>query len=101
MGQNVKLISVKKSTKPGKKWNFTFKHMNNKRTFTRSVGNATRENYTIHHNKTRRSSYLHRHHKNLNTGDPTRPGYISYYVLWGNSKSFEDNLKAYKKRFNL
>jgi len=95
-----KLLSVKKSTKPGKKWDFTFKG-NSKRTFTRSVGNSTRNNYTLHHNKTRRKHYLQRHAKNLNTGDPTRPGYISYYVLWGNSTSFEDNLKAYKKKFNL
>jgi hypothetical protein len=96
-----KLLTVKKSKKPGKKWNFTFKHNKSQRTFTRSVGNSTRNNYTLHHNKTRRKHYLQRHAKNLNTGDPTRPGYISYYVLWGNSTSFEDNLKAYKKKFNL
>lgn len=97
-----KLLTVKKSKKPGKKWNFTFKkNSNNQRTFTRSVGNSTRNNYTLHHNKTRRKHYLQRHAKNLNTGDPTRPGYISYYVLWGKSTSFEDNLKAYKKKFNL
>jgi hypothetical protein len=100
-----KLLTVKKSKKPGKKWNFTFKsdtsQSKSKRTFTRSVGNSTRNNYTLHHNKTRRKHYLQRHKKNLNTGDPTRPGYISYYVLWGNSTSFEDNLKAYKKKFNL
>jgi hypothetical protein len=93
-----KLLSVKKSNKPGKKWNFTFK---NDHTFTRSVGNSTAENYTQHHNKTRRKRYLQRHKKNLNTKDPTRPGYISYYVLWGNSTSFEDNLAKYRKRFHL
>jgi hypothetical protein len=97
-----KLLSVKKSTKPGKKWNFTFKHKkNNSRTFTRSVGNSTRENYTQHHNKERRKRYLTRHKKNLLTKDPTRPGYISYYVLWGSSTSFKDNLTRYKKRFSF
>jgi len=100
MHKSAKLISVKRSKKPGKKWNFTFK-TNSQRTFTRSVGDSTRNNYTLHHDKTRRKHYLQRHKKDLNTGDPTRPGYISYYVLWGKSTSFEENLAAYKKRFNL
>jgi hypothetical protein len=96
-----KLLTVKKSTKPGKKWNFTFKRATSGRTFTTSAGDSSAENYTMHHNKTRRSRYLERHKKNLGTGDPTRAGYISYYVLWGPSKSFEENLRAYKKRFGL
>ena len=97
-----KLISVTESNKPGKKWNFTFKRNPNcKTTFTRSVGDSTREDYTMHHNKTRRARYLQRHEKDLKTGDPTRAGYISYYVLWGNSTSFKANLAAYKKRFSL
>ena len=97
-----KLVSVKKSTKPGKKWNFTFKkNIKSPRTFTRSVGNSTRENYTMHKDKTRRKRYMQRHAKNLNTGDPTRSGYISYHVLWGESTSFKDNLLSYKKRFGL
>ena len=55
----------------------------------------------MHHNKTRRARYLDRHKKDLKTGDPTRAGYISYYVLWGPSTSFKVNLAAYKKRFHL
>lgn len=97
-----KLISVTPSNKPGKKWAFTFKRSpKSTQTFTRHVGNSTRENYTMHKNKTRRKHYLQRHKKDLVTGDPTRPGYISYYVLWGNSTSFDDNLTKYKKRFRL
>jgi len=97
-----KLVSVTESNKPGKKWNFTFKRdPTSKTTFTRSVGDSTREDYTMHHNKTRRARYLQRHEKDLRTGDPTRAGYISYYVLWGNSTSFKANLAAYKKRFGL
>jgi hypothetical protein len=95
-----KLVSVVKSDRPGKKWNFTFKR-NSNRTFTRSVGDSSAEDYTMHHNKTRRNHYLQRHKKDLKTGDPTRAGYISYYVLWGPSTSFKVNLAAYKKRFGL
>lgn len=97
-----KLVSVTKSNKPGKKWDFTFKRTpESKTTFTRSIGDATREDYTMHKNKTRRARYRQRHEKNLSTGDPTRAGYISYYVLWGDSTSFNANLAAYKKRFGL
>ena len=101
MWQNIKLESVKTSTKSGKKWNFTFKNKNTGRKFTTSVGDSSAEDYTMHHNKTRRTHYLNRHEKDLRTGDPTRAGYISYYVLWGPSKSFEENLRLYKKRFGL
>lgn len=101
MPDRAKLFTVKKSKKPGKKWNFTFKRTKSGTKFTRSVGNSTRNNYTIHKNKTRRTHYLQRHKKNLNTHDPTRPGYISYYVLWGKSTDFDENLEAYKRRFKL
>lgn len=97
----VKLKSVKPSNDPSKKWNFTFKNTKSTRTFTRSVGAKGMMNYTQHHNKTRRKSYRQRHKKDLKTGDATRPGFISYYVLWGESTSFRDNLEAYKKRFHF
>lgn len=97
----VKLKSVKPSDDPKKKWNFTFKNSKTGRTFTRSVGAKGMEDYTQHHNKTRRKAYRQRHKKDLNTGDATRPGFISYYVLWGESTSFRDNLAAYKRRFHF
>lgn len=95
-----KLLSVKKSLKPGKKWDFTFTRKN-KKTVTTSAGNSTMQDYTQHHDPIRRKSYLSRHKKDLDTKDPTRAGYISYYVLWGKSTSFKDNLEAYKRRFRL
>jgi hypothetical protein len=99
--QKAKLISVTRSKKPGKKWDFTFTRKNKKSTFTTSAGNSTMKDYTQHHDENRRKRYLTRHKKDLGTKDPTRAGYISYYVLWGNSTSFRDNLEAYKRRFSL
>ena len=100
-----KLISVKKSTRPGKKWDFTFTRKNKltgKETqITTSAGDATAQDYTQHKNATRRKRYLFRHKKDLLTNDPTRAGYISYYVLWGKSTSFKANLEAYKRKFRL
>ena len=94
-----KLVSVTKSAKPGKKWDFVFEK--DGKQFKRSVGDSTMEDYTQHHDTKRRDSYRQRHAKDLQTNDPTRPGYISYYVLWGDSTSFQDNLRAYKRRFGL
>ena len=30
-----------------------------------------------------------------------KKGYLSYYILWGDSKSIRENIKKYKTRFNL
>ena len=45
--------------------------------------------------------YQSSNEKDLITNDPTKAGFLSYYVLWGDSTSFARNLAAYKKRFNL
>ena len=49
----------------------------------------------------KRASYRRRHKKDLRTGDPTRAGFLSYYILWGDSTSVRTNVASYKKRFNL
>jgi hypothetical protein len=59
------------------------------------------EDYTQHHNKARRLLYLKRHAKDLSTGDPTRAGFLSYYILWGPSASLAANVRSYKARFGL
>ena len=59
------------------------------------------DDYTITHNVEQRDRYRDRHRKDLITNDPTRAGFLSYYVLWGDSTSFKKNLSAFKKRFNL
>ena len=30
-----------------------------------------------------------------------KPGYLSFYILWGDSTSRQQNIKAYKKRFSF
>jgi len=57
--------------------------------------------FTLSGNKEKRASYRSRHKKDLRTGDPTRAGYLSYYILWGDSTSVTSNIRSYKKRFNL
>jgi len=59
------------------------------------------EDYTMHKDKTRRERYRKRHAKDLNTGDYKRAGYLSYYILWGDSTSRLKNIKMFKEKFNL
>ena len=51
------------------------------------------------HDTDRRMRYRLRHKKDLDTNDPTRAGYLSYYLLWGDSISLAMNLRAYKHRY--
>lgn len=57
------------------------------------------EDYTTHHDDARRDSYRKRHAKDLDTKDPQRAGYLSYYILWGDSTDINKNIRAYNARF--
>ena len=91
---------VKKSNKPEKKLMAIFTK-DNGRTKTTHFGQATADDYTLTKDKEQRKRYRDRHKKDLSTGDYTRAGYLSYYILWGDSTSRKENIAAYKKRFNL
>jgi len=95
----VKMV-IKKSDKAGKKLMAVFTK-DNGRTKTTHFGAAGMDDYTLKKDKEQRKRYRTRHQKDLSTGDYTRAGYLSYYILWGNSTSRKENIAAYKKRFNL
>jgi hypothetical protein len=59
------------------------------------------DDYTITHDAQQRARYRQRHSKDLATGDPMRAGFLSYYLLWGNSTSMQTNLQEYKRRFHF
>jgi len=95
----VKLV-VKKSNVSGKKYTAVFTYEDGK---TKKVhfGATGFSDYTVHGDKERRKRYRDRHRKDLQTKDPMRAGYLSYYILWGESTSLRENIKNYKKRFNF
>ena len=66
-----------------------------------SFGQAGAPDYTLTGDEARRAAYRTRHKKDLETGDPKRAGYLSYYILWGDSTSIRKNIADYKRRFNL
>jgi hypothetical protein len=93
-----RLISIKKSDKAGKKMMATFENKKTGRTKKTYFGASGMDDYTITKNKEQRARYRARHKKDLK-GDPTRAGYLSYYILWGNSTSKRANISAFKSRF--
>jgi hypothetical protein len=96
----MKLQSITDSDKPDKKLKATFLQ-DNGRTKTTHFGAKGMQDYTIAKDKEQRERYRTRHKKDLETGDPTKAGFLSYYILWGDSTSRATNIAAYKKNFNL
>ena len=95
----VKSMVVKRSDKSGKKYMAVFEIDGRKK--TTHFGASGMDDYTKTKDKEQRKRYRQRHKKDLTTGDPTRAGYLSYYILWGNSTSIRDNISTYKKRFGF
>lgn len=95
------LIEIKKSNKPEKKYVAVFLNKKTGRNKRTHFGATGYEDYTQHHDKIRREKYQYRHEKDLESNDPTKAGFLSYYVLWGESTSINENIKAYKNKFGL
>lgn len=93
-------VKISKSDKKDKKLKAVFTR-DNGRTKTVHFGQAGADDYTITKDKEQRKRYRARHQKDLKTGDYMRPGYLSYYILWGDSTSRASNIKAYKNKFKL
>jgi hypothetical protein len=91
----MKLLEVKKSTRKDKKYMAVFDDGT-----STHFGSAGMDDYTITKDKEQRERYRTRHKKDLETKDPTRAGYLSYYLLW-NKPTLKESIANYKKRFNL
>lgn len=94
----MKLIRIEKSPNTAKKYRAVFDNFG--RELHTDFGDNSMEDFTQHKDEKRRLSYRLRHRKDLKTGDPTRAGFLSWYILW-NTPSFEENIRQYKKRFHL
>ena len=96
----MKLLSVTPSTKADKKLMAKFE-TDAGRTKTVHFGAKGMDDYTKTHDKDQRTRYRTRHAKDLTTRDPTKAGFLSYYILWGDSTSLQQNISSYKSRFHL
>tara|TARA_R100000541_G_scaffold10297_1_gene18150 strand:+ start:340 stop:651 length:312 start_codon:yes stop_codon:yes gene_type:complete len=63
--------------------------------------NPKKGTYIDHGDKKLRTAFRARHKSDLDTKDFKRAGYLSYFLLWGDKKTLKENLKDYKKKFNL
>jgi hypothetical protein len=94
----MKLVSIVKSPRAGKKWRATFDH--NGTIFHTDFGASGYQDFTQHKDPERARLYRLRHKKDLLTKNPTKPGYLSYYILWGGT-NFDENIRLYKNKFSL
>tara|TARA_R110002051_G_scaffold134337_1_gene207482 strand:+ start:341 stop:637 length:297 start_codon:yes stop_codon:yes gene_type:complete len=93
-------LIIKKSNKPDKKLQALFIKPNG-RSKTTYFGNTGMPDYTTMKDKIQRDKYRVNHHKDLDTNNPTKAGYLSYFILHGNSTSRQQNIKKYKQDFNF
>ena len=96
----MKLLSIKPATDGKHKYTAMFLQ-DTGRVKTTHFGLRNADDYTLKHDKEQRERYRLRHKKDLATNDPMRAGFLSYYVLWGNSTSIQENIKTFKQQFNL
>lgn len=105
-------MRIIKSPIGGKKWRAVFKKDDGKEKTT-DFGASGMRDFTLINNKSSsfylpkvmdrnvvKSSYRRRHKKDLLTKDPTRAGFLSYYILW-NKRTMKSSIADYKKKFNL
>ncbi|NDD53892.1 hypothetical protein EBZ39_08425 [bacterium] len=91
----LRLLEIVRSPRADKKWRAIFSDG------TKTDFGATGyRDYTQHKDSTRAASYRARHRKDLDTGDPRRAGFLSYYILW-DTPDFNENVRRYKNRFHM
>jgi hypothetical protein len=91
----LRLLSVTRSQREGKKWVAAFsdgKHIH--------FGASGYQDYTQHKDPERRKAYIERHRADEDWKDPQTPGCLSRYILWEHT-SKEAAVAAFKRRFGL
>ena len=93
-------LKIVKSHLANKKYDAIFTYEDGK-TKTIPFGASNFSDFTIHHDKNRRSLYISRHSKNEQFNDPMTAGSLSRWILWGDSINLETNIRNFKQKFNL
>jgi formamidopyrimidine-DNA glycosylase len=91
----MKLLSVKKSTRKGKKLMAEFDDGT-----TSHFGFLGSSTYIDHKDDKKKDAYIARHKVNENWNDPKSAGALSRYILW-NKTTQSASISDFKKRFNL
>jgi hypothetical protein len=94
----MKSVTIIKSSRSDKKYMAMFNIDGKKK--TTHFGQAGADDYTITKDEEQKKRYRTRHKRDLETNDPTRAGYLSYYILW-NKPTITESIADYKKKFNF
>ena len=97
-------MKIEPATAKNKKFKAVFSHIVDgkyRKIKTSSFGDSRYSDYTQHKDKARRLKYRSRHKVDLDNGNYMSPGFLSYYLLWGDSSSLDTNIKSYIKKFKL
>ena len=94
----MKLLSIVRSPIAGKKWRANFLH--NETAFHTDFGATGYQDYTQSGDPERARLYKLRHRKDLDTKNPTKAGYLSWYILW-DGPNFDQNVRRYKNKFGM
>ena len=100
MSSKIIKVTIKTSSKSGKKLDAVFTRENG-RTKTISFGQAGADDFTKTKDKAQRKRYLDRHRDRENWNVPDTAGSLSARILWGPSTSKQENIRIFKKKFNL
>jgi len=95
-----KLRRIEVSPTAGKKFRAIFYDKDTDKTKHTDFGAVGYDDYTKTHDKEQRERYRERHKKDLDTDDPTRAGFLSYYLLW-NKPTLAESVRKYKKMFSM
>ncbi len=95
-----KLKGIIPSPNKLKKYRAVFINLKTNKQKTTDFGQKGANDFTITGDEEAKKRYLKRHAKDLNTKNPLRAGYLSYYLLW-NKKTLTASIQDYKKRFKL
>eukprot|EP00965_Chrysotila_dentata_P198382 6178754-Pleurochrysis_carterae.AAC.2 len=90
-----KLISIRPATVSGKKYTATF--LIDGREKRVHFGATGYEDYTIHHDKSRRERYRARHLSTYKRASLISAAALSWHILWGESTSLRENVQNYKR----
>jgi len=94
----MKLLSIKKSDAKGKKFKATFEKDGKEKIV--HFGAEGYQDWTIGATEAQRKSYRARAIAGKTAPADTASA-LSYYILWGNSRSRATNITAFKKKYNV
>ena len=91
-------LEVTHSNQVGKKYKAVFTDGEKHKTI--HFGASGYQDYTQHHDESRKDKYLARHRSSESWNNPQTAGSLSRWLLW-DTTSFSKNVSNFKRRFNL